>query len=139
MSTLFLIRNGNPDTMLNHLFMAVPTFRALVTDLVDRNLLQWDPTTLSIEESLANFLYICGKISIKRKAADRFQHSTDTIQRYFSQMRLGLVNLAPFIIRPPKLNILPLLKWSTRADTTHHLRFTHFNLIYKKLLPLILH
>lgn len=128
--------------MVNQLFMAVPAFRSLVTDLVDRNLLQWDSMTLCIEEKTANFLYICGKFVIKRKAADRFQHSTDTINQYFSQTRLRLVNLAPFRIRPPKLNILPLLKLSTRADTPPHLRFTTLlHLIYNKhkLLPMILY
>lgn len=48
--------------------MAAPTLRALVTDLVDRK--------LSVEELLAIFLYICGENSRKRKAAGRFQYST---------------------------------------------------------------
>ncbi|XP_058209917.1 uncharacterized protein LOC131322574 [Rhododendron vialii] len=99
--------NGHQDTIQDVLRVDAPTFRSLVAELVLRGNLKWDHMHLSVEESLATFLYICGQSGRHRTVADRFQHSTDTICRHFKYMRRALCTLAPFIIRPPDLNVTP--------------------------------
>ncbi|KAL7194317.1 hypothetical protein ACSBR1_034683 [Camellia fascicularis] len=76
--------------------MEVPTVMELVKQIVRRNVVDWSNMRLSLEESLAMFLFICGQSSCTRNAGDRFQHSNETIHRHFVLMMQALGNLAPF-------------------------------------------
>ncbi|KAI8525369.1 hypothetical protein RHMOL_Rhmol13G0224900 [Rhododendron molle] len=62
---------------------------------------------LSVEESLAMFLYICGHNERHRVVGHWFQHSTDTISKHFKRMRRALCTVAPIIIQPPNLDATP--------------------------------
>lgn len=104
--TIWLI-NGHPDTIRDILRVDAATFRSLIDALVEHGQLQWDHKRLSLEESLAIFLYICGHSQRHRSAADRFQHSTDTICRHFKYVRRALCNLGRFVIQPPNLLVTP--------------------------------
>ena len=83
------------------------TFRSLVNALIEHGQLQWDHMDLLLEESLAIFLFICGHSERHRSAADRFQHSNDTICKHFTYMRHALCNLGHFVIQPPNFLVTP--------------------------------
>lgn len=102
-----LLLNGDPDTMRYTLRVDAHTFRTLVNLLVKRGRLKWDCMRLSVEESLAIFLYICGHGKRHRCAANRFKRSMNTIARHFKYMMCALGNIAYLVIRPPDLNEIP--------------------------------
>ncbi|KAI8550910.1 hypothetical protein RHMOL_Rhmol06G0144000 [Rhododendron molle] len=104
--TTFLL-TSHPQNIKDMLRVDKHTFRALAVELVRRGLLEWDHKNLSVEESLAIFLYICGQNARERVVADRFQRSLDTISKHFNIIRRAICNLAPFIIRPPNLHETP--------------------------------
>ncbi|KAH7847461.1 hypothetical protein Vadar_026337 [Vaccinium darrowii] len=104
--TKFLMTE-HPQTIKDLLRVDQHTFRTLVDLLVAKGQLKWDHMRLSVEESLAIFLYICGQSERHRVAAHWFQHSTDTISRHFKVMRRALCSVAPFVIRPPNLEVTP--------------------------------
>ncbi|KAI8567770.1 hypothetical protein RHMOL_Rhmol02G0147400 [Rhododendron molle] len=85
-----LLLNGDPDTMGYTLRVDAHTFRTLVNLLVKRGRLKWDCMRLSVEESLAIFLYICGHGKRHRCAANWFKRSMNTIARHFKYMMRAL-------------------------------------------------
>ncbi|GMP97485.1 hypothetical protein CsSME_00045720 [Camellia sinensis var. sinensis] len=85
--------------------MKVPTFVELIKQIVRRNVVDWSNMQLSLEESLAMFLFICGQSSGTRNAGDRFQYSNETIHRHFVLMMRALGNLVPFVIQPPNMDV----------------------------------
>ncbi|KAL7193592.1 hypothetical protein ACSBR2_025236 [Camellia fascicularis] len=97
--------SGNPKSIREQLRMEVSTFVELVKQIVRRNVVDWSNMRLSLEESLAMFLCICGQSSGTRNAGDRFQHSNETIHRHFVLMMRALGNLAPFVIQPPNMAV----------------------------------
>ncbi|KAI7997364.1 hypothetical protein LOK49_LG10G01454 [Camellia lanceoleosa] len=99
--------SGNLISIRNQLLMEVTTFMELVKEIVHRNVVDWSNMRLSLEESLPMFLFICGQSSCTRNARDRFQHSNETYHRHFILMMQALGNLAPFIIQPPNMAIIP--------------------------------
>ncbi|CAL5362231.1 unnamed protein product [Camellia sinensis] len=99
--------NGHPRTIREVLRMDAPTFRSLCDELKRREFVKVDKNRLSIEQSLAILLYVCGHSERHRLAADRFQHSTETIHRHFKIMIRALCRLAVLIIRPLDLNVIP--------------------------------
>ncbi|KAI8550640.1 hypothetical protein RHMOL_Rhmol01G0214800 [Rhododendron molle] len=104
--TQFLMTK-HPKTIRDVLRVDKQTFRSLVALLVEKGHLNWDHMRVSLEESLAIFLFICGQSGRMRLAADRFQHSLDTISRHFNLMRRALCYVGMSIIRPPNLNDTP--------------------------------
>ncbi|CAL5384396.1 unnamed protein product [Camellia sinensis] len=78
--------NGHPRTIREVLRMDAPTFRSLCDELKRREFI---------------------KVDKNRLAADRFQHSTETIHRHFKIMMRALCRLAVLIIRPPDPNVIP--------------------------------
>ncbi|KAL7232098.1 hypothetical protein ACSBR2_010169 [Camellia fascicularis] len=77
----------------------------LVKQIVRRNVVDWSNMRLSLEESLAMFLFICGQSLGTKNTEDRFQHSNETIHRHFVLMMRALGNLAPFVTQPPNMAI----------------------------------
>ena len=106
MYTQFLL-NGHPSNMRELLRVDVHCFRALVDELISRGVVDVGIMRMSVEESLAIFLFIVGQSGGHRLAADRFQHSTETINRHFKMIMRGLGNLAPFIITPLDMSVTP--------------------------------
>ncbi|KAI8571393.1 hypothetical protein RHMOL_Rhmol01G0116400 [Rhododendron molle] len=97
----------HPTTIKDLLRVDKRTFKSLVSLLVDKGELKWDHMRLSVEESLAMFLYICGHNERHRVVGHWFQHSTDTISKHFKRMRRALCTVAPIIIQPPNLDATP--------------------------------
>ncbi|KAI8021909.1 hypothetical protein LOK49_LG03G02978 [Camellia lanceoleosa] len=99
--------SGNLKSIRNQLRMEITTFMELVKLIVRKNVVDWSNMRLSLEELLAMFLFICGQNSGTRNAGDRFQHSNETIHRYFVLMKRALGNLAPFVIQPLNMAVTP--------------------------------
>ncbi|KAH7858729.1 hypothetical protein Vadar_027258 [Vaccinium darrowii] len=83
--TNFLL-NGNPHMMTDLLRVDSFTFVSLVGLILERGRIDWNRKRLSVEVSLAMFLYICGLNHRMRTTADRFQCSTETVHRHFKYM-----------------------------------------------------
>ncbi|GMQ10665.1 hypothetical protein CsSME_00053581 [Camellia sinensis var. sinensis] len=82
--------NGHPRTIREVLRMDAPTFRSLCDELKRREFIKVDKNN-----------------ERHRLAADRFQHSTETIHRHFKIVMRALCRLAVLIIRPPDPNVVP--------------------------------
>ncbi|GMP55381.1 hypothetical protein CsSME_00020220 [Camellia sinensis var. sinensis] len=82
--------NGHPRTIQEVLRMDAPTFRSPSDELKRREFIKVDKNS-----------------ERHRLAADRFQHSTETIHRNFKIMMRALCRLAVLIIRPPDPNVIP--------------------------------
>ncbi|KAH7847178.1 hypothetical protein Vadar_022900 [Vaccinium darrowii] len=104
--TNFLL-NGNPHTMTDLLRVDSFTFVSLVGLIVERGRIDWNRKHLSVQVSLAMFLYICGLNHRMRTTADRFQCSTETVHCHFKYMVRALCNVAPLVIHPPDMNEVP--------------------------------
>ncbi|KAH7845955.1 hypothetical protein Vadar_007940 [Vaccinium darrowii] len=104
--TNFLL-NGNPHTMADLLRVDSFTFVSLVGLIVERGHIDWNRKRLSVEVSLAMFLYICSLNHRMRTTADRFQCSTDTVHLHFKYMVRALCNVAPLVIHTPDMNEVP--------------------------------
>ncbi|KAI8552168.1 hypothetical protein RHMOL_Rhmol06G0244600 [Rhododendron molle] len=115
--TTFLL-NSNPHNIKDILRVDKHTFRALVVELVRRNLFQWDHKNLSVEESLAIFLYVCGQNARARVVADRFQRSLDTISRHFNII-LVLFAISLPLLFDHQIFTKRRLKFSMMEDTIH--------------------
>lgn len=61
--TAFVL-NSNPRIIKDILHVNKHTFRALVLELVEIGQLEWDHKHISVEESLAIFLYICEQSTV---------------------------------------------------------------------------
>jgi hypothetical protein len=59
-----------------------------------------DTQHVRVEEALAIFCLIVGHRQGQRVAADRFQHSTETICRHVKRVMRALCNLGKSLIRP---------------------------------------
>ncbi|XP_059436125.1 protein ALP1-like [Corylus avellana] len=92
------VLHGHPGTCYELFRMKRDTFISLA-DVLRANYIQ-DTRTVSVEESLAIFCLIVGHRQGMRVAADRFQHSTETISRNFMCVMRALCNLGKSIIRP---------------------------------------
>ncbi|CAL5333481.1 unnamed protein product [Camellia sinensis] len=101
---------SDDDNDVMDLHMVCQLTRDIPTRQPQRNCpyTDWSNMRLSLEESLAMLLFICGQSSGTRNAGDRFQHSHETTHHHFVLMMRALRNLAPFVIQPPNM------------DVTHH-------------------
>ncbi|GMP77383.1 hypothetical protein CsSME_00033673 [Camellia sinensis var. sinensis] len=82
--------NGHPHTIQEILRMDAPMFRSLCAELKCRE-----------------FIKVAKNSERHRLAADRFQHSMETIHRHFKIMMRVLCRLAVLIIQPPDPNVIP--------------------------------
>ncbi|KAJ8522016.1 hypothetical protein ONZ45_g1366 [Pleurotus djamor] len=85
--------NGHPDRIRIALGMRLHVFLALVAELRLSGLCESKHVTL--EEQVAIFLYTCVTGLSIRHVGERFQHSNDTISKYFRQVLLA-VSSPPF-------------------------------------------
>lgn len=93
------ILNGH-DRLCHDLFrMKKDAFLRLASFLRSRRLLS-DTYNVTVEEQLAIFLYTVGHNERNRVVQDRFQHSGETISRYFNKVLVAISKIASDIIRP---------------------------------------
>ncbi|XP_020583270.1 putative nuclease HARBI1 [Phalaenopsis equestris] len=91
--------SGHPIRFRNIFRMMRPIFMDLLHELCLNHGLQGSSSTLS-REVLAITPYILAQNESIRGAMERFQHSYETISRYFSKGIQALVSLAAQIIKP---------------------------------------
>ncbi|EEE68219.1 hypothetical protein OsJ_26391 [Oryza sativa Japonica Group] len=87
--------------------MEVDIFHALVNKLREKEYLT-DTIYVSVEEQIAIFLYTVAKNATNETLQDWFQHSPDTIHRYFKAVLEAVTNLTSVYIRAPSLHPHPI-------------------------------
>ncbi|XP_031503213.1 uncharacterized protein LOC116266228 [Nymphaea colorata] len=80
---VYNVIHGPPKNCLNLLRMDKDIYVALCNALKNRNLLH-DARDISVEEQVAIFLYSVGHNKRNRASQDTFQHSGQTISKYFN-------------------------------------------------------
>ncbi|KAL0920537.1 hypothetical protein M5K25_009679 [Dendrobium thyrsiflorum] len=96
---IFELLNGNPVRFHNIFHMAQVIFNDLVCLLESKHGMYGSRRT-NIREVLAITIFILGQNESARATAERFQHSTETISRYFSIGLEALARLSVDIISP---------------------------------------
>ena len=104
--TTEVIESINNHRVHDVLRMPLSAFNALVEWVMEKGLLV-SSKNVSIEEQLAIFLKIVEEEASNRTAQDRFQHSGQTISRYFNQVLEALIQLYPEFVKAP-LETIPL-------------------------------
>ncbi|KAG8370215.1 hypothetical protein BUALT_Bualt14G0093900 [Buddleja alternifolia] len=99
---------GHPTRIYENLRMDRRTFVKLCQILCERHYLE-DNTErrVSIEEVVAIFLYTIGHNQRQRVSAERFQHSTETINRHVKEVMRALCKLAKELIVSRNLDEIP--------------------------------
>jgi putative heme degradation protein len=78
--------------------MEPPNFIALCFELRERRLIK-STRNLDVEESVAIFLVLTGHCQEQRIVADRFKHSTETINRHYNKVLKALGHLGKVYIK----------------------------------------
>ncbi|CAN1237177.1 L10-interacting MYB domain-containing protein [Linum grandiflorum] len=97
---------GNPTRIYESLRMDKRTFRIFCEDLKQHGGLK-ATKNIGVEEQVAIFLKIVGTVYTTREGAERFQHSTATISKYFGIVLKAVNRFASTIISHPNLNEVP--------------------------------
>ncbi|XP_062166997.1 protein ALP1-like [Alnus glutinosa] len=90
--------NGNPTPFKEMFRMEQPQFITLCTELRERQLMR-STRNVEVEESVAIFLVVIGHNQGQRVASDRFQHSTETINRHIKTVLGAVGHLVRIYIR----------------------------------------
>jgi len=90
--------NGNPTPFKEMFCMEQPQFITLCTELRERQLMR-STRNVEVEESVAIFLVVIGHSQGQWVASDRFQHSTETINRHIKTVLGAVSHLARIYIR----------------------------------------
>ena len=111
------IMSGHPDRGYSHFRMTNNMFQQLEQLLVSRGVISGTRNVTSTEQ-LAFFLYCVGHGVSNRVLSETFQHSGETISRYFNKVLKGICSLKhDFIVQPS-------------ADVGVHPRIRDNNLFY---------
>ncbi|XXG82524.1 hypothetical protein AAC387_Pa10g0452 [Persea americana] len=92
------ILTGHPRKCLDIFRMSSGCFLLLVNELKHRGHLR-DSRAVSVEEQLAIFLFTIGHSQRNRVMQNLFQHSGETISRYFNLTLDVIVKLAPYYLK----------------------------------------
>jgi hypothetical protein len=90
--------NGHPVPCFQMFRMEPPSFIALCFELRERQFIK-SIRNLDVEESVAIFLLLTGHCQGHRIAADRFQHSTETINWHYNKVLRAVGHLAKVYIK----------------------------------------
>ena len=91
---------GHPDVMYNKVRMDAHTFKSLGALLQEQGLLR-SSRAISVHELLFIFLTIVCQSQTNREAQDCWQHSAETISRWFNELLEAICELRAEIITPP--------------------------------------
>lgn len=97
----FMNRLEYDDDCRSMLRMGIEVFRALVHLLRDTNRLQ-DTWSTSVEEQVAQFLYLIGQNARNRNVKFTFFRSGETISRHFHEVLKAIISLHEIFLRPPE-------------------------------------
>ena len=102
------VLNGHLGVYYEMFRMDIDVLRHLCNESKRFRILKEDNGIVSLEESVAIFLYIIGPNTCMRVVSDRFQHSTETVQRRFRRVLRAIHQLGMILIKPdPRYNELP--------------------------------
>ncbi|KAL4340384.1 hypothetical protein GQ457_08G015210 [Hibiscus cannabinus] len=90
---------GNPTVCYEMFRMKKHVFLNFCDRLKVDKLLE-DEKKVSVEETVAMFLFIIGQNATQRLIADRFQHSTETVSTWFQKVLIAVCKLGTKIICP---------------------------------------
>ncbi|XP_027118351.1 uncharacterized protein [Coffea arabica] len=95
------VLNGHPDRIIENMRLSVPLFLHLCDILVDRGYWHAYPSQrVGVHESVALTLMCLSHDERHRVLAERFQHSTETIDRHVRRVLRALVRLGREFVRP---------------------------------------
>jgi hypothetical protein len=77
-------------------------FLQIIEVLHDNNLIV-NSREVSVEEQLAMFLFCFSTNASNRTVQERFQHSGETVSRYFNTVLEAIVSLSPWFIQFPSV------------------------------------
>lgn len=98
------ISQGLPDRGYQYFRMSNTIFIRLRDELVEKGLIQGS-RHLTVDEQLGIFLFAIGHGVTNRVLAETFQHSGETISRYFTTVLRGVVELRHEYIQMPTSNV----------------------------------
>jgi hypothetical protein len=102
------VLNGHPRVCYEMFRMDIDVLQHLCNELKKFRILKEDHDIVSLEESVAMFLYIIGHNTCMRVVSDCFQHSTKTVQLRFRCVLRAIHQLGMILIKPdPGCNELP--------------------------------
>ena len=101
-----LLSCGNENRIQRVLGMKLEVFQFLCLELTKRGSLA-PSKFISVEEQVAMFLYAIVRSATNRDIQERFQHSGETVSRYFHAVLQALNELVPDYIKLPDENQLP--------------------------------
>ncbi|KAA8522645.1 hypothetical protein F0562_012992 [Nyssa sinensis] len=107
------VLNGHDDVCREMFRMDKHVFHKLCDTLRQRGMLR-DTAGVMIEEQLAIFLNIVGHNERNRVIQERFQHSGETISRYFNNVLKAIKSLSREFLQPPPLSTPPEILRSNR-------------------------
>ncbi|XP_035543622.1 uncharacterized protein LOC118347699 [Juglans regia] len=102
---IIAILNGHLNNCWNLFWMEIYAFEALCNTLRANEYLT-STREVSVEKALAMFAYTVAHAKVQRITADRFQHSTETVNQHVYAVMLALCNIAPDVIAPTHI-----LRW----------------------------
>jgi hypothetical protein len=95
-----LLESAHPGRIQEVLRMRLKPFEALCNIMREEGHLH-DTKHIDVEEQLAMFLHVVSKSAGFRDVEERFQHSGETVHRYFHTVLNGLLALVPKYIKHP--------------------------------------
>ncbi|XP_022852831.1 uncharacterized protein LOC111374395 [Olea europaea var. sylvestris] len=99
------ILNGHPDVCYRNFCMQKHVFMNLCDILKEKGLLK-DEKKVSVEEGVAIFMMIVGHTTRYNVIGDRFQHSNNTIHKWFKRVVRVVISIGTEIIRPTNQDIV---------------------------------
>lgn len=103
------ILNGSGTVCFDLFRMRKPCFVRFCNELKEKNYLS-DSRDVFVEEKVAMFLFIIGHSVRHRVVANRFQHSTETVSRYFKEVLRAVCRLGKELIRPDSTELPDSIK-----------------------------
>ena len=102
------VLNGHLGVYYEMFRMDIDVLRHLCNELKRFRIFKEDNGIVSVKELVAMFLYIISHNTHMRVVYDRFQHSTETVQRRFRRVLRAIHQLGVILIKPkPRCNELP--------------------------------
>ncbi|XP_035539625.1 uncharacterized protein LOC109010400 [Juglans regia] len=109
------ILNGHPDNCKIMFRMEVPTFRCLCGLLRTNHLVRDSRRKVTVEEVVGMFCLLVGHAEGQRIVGDRFQHSTQTINKNARKVINALCEIGRHLILPtPRNNVHPYISSNNR-------------------------
>ena len=105
--------SGSATVCFDLFRMKKPCFIKLCDVLKEKKFLS-DSRYVSIQEKVAMFLFIIGHNVRHRVVADRFQHSTETVSRFFKEVLRAVCQLGKELIKPESTELPDRIKNSQK-------------------------